>query len=534
MRSYSTLLALAAPLVVSALPFPRQDAANTQNLLVLNFAHVLEQLETQFYQQALQKFQSSDFTNAGFANANLATEQFTAIQSDEATHTSTLESVIGSLGGQVIQGCQFDFSSVLTDVPTMAAAARLVENVGVGAYLGAAHLLSDPTLLTAAASIVTVEARHQSILNVLSGTGSAIPQAFDMPLSPQQVLAIASPFISGCDTGITGNQPLTVSNGAGASAGTQLQLSAASVQNNDFTGLSCQLMVGGAAFSISQNLTSDGQGCIVPQNTNGPLAVYLTNSSQPLENNVVDQFLGNQVAGPAMLFIDASPEALGQLARNTGNSTVSSSTIVSPAEASSIASSGSSSSSNGTNVSSSSSSSSTPSSSSSSSNGTDVSSSSSSSSSNGTDGSSSSSSSNSTTPSATPVNVGNGTITSSSGSTTSSNGTVVGGNVAVGACGANAADTNNAIKPGGPNGYIGPTANCVFEIGATTNQPLLTASPFVNDTTVSGPGASITASGVSASLTSAASSASSTDGASASSSASVTDSASVSSSSSSA
>ena len=85
----------------------------------------------------------------------------------------------------------------------MAATARVVENVGVGAYLGAAHLVSDPQLLTAAGSILTTEARHQTMLNLLSGGGTAIPQAFDIALLPQQVLAIASPFISGCDLGIT-------------------------------------------------------------------------------------------------------------------------------------------------------------------------------------------------------------------------------------------------------------------------------------------------------------------------------------------
>lgn len=85
----------------------------------------------------------------------------------------------------------------------MAATARVVENVGVGAYLGAAHLVTDPVLLTAAASILTVEARHQTILNIING-GSAIPQAFDIALSPSEVLAIASPFISGCEIPVPG------------------------------------------------------------------------------------------------------------------------------------------------------------------------------------------------------------------------------------------------------------------------------------------------------------------------------------------
>lgn len=85
----------------------------------------------------------------------------------------------------------------------MAATARLVENVGVGAYLGAASLVKDPVLLTAAASILTIEARHQTILNLLGGATS-IPQAFDIALSPPQVLAIAGPFVTGCDLGVPG------------------------------------------------------------------------------------------------------------------------------------------------------------------------------------------------------------------------------------------------------------------------------------------------------------------------------------------
>ena len=85
----------------------------------------------------------------------------------------------------------------------MATIARVVENLGVAAYLGAARLVSDPVLLTAAASIVTVEARHQTVLNILN-TGSAIPSGFDIPFTPSEVLAIASQFISGCDLGIAG------------------------------------------------------------------------------------------------------------------------------------------------------------------------------------------------------------------------------------------------------------------------------------------------------------------------------------------
>lgn len=88
----------------------------------------------------------------------------------------------------------------------MAANARVVENLGVSAYLGAANMISDPIILTAAASILTVEARHQTVLNVLNDATS-IPQAFDIALSPSEVLAIASAFISGCDVPIPGMLP---------------------------------------------------------------------------------------------------------------------------------------------------------------------------------------------------------------------------------------------------------------------------------------------------------------------------------------
>jgi hypothetical protein len=115
-----------------------------------------------------------------------------------------MQQTITDLGATPLN-CSYDFSSVLTDVSTMVATARVVEMVGVAAYLGAASLITDPQLLTVAASIVTVEARHQTMLNVLNAAGNAIPQSFDIPLSPPQILAIAGAFIQpGCDLGVPG------------------------------------------------------------------------------------------------------------------------------------------------------------------------------------------------------------------------------------------------------------------------------------------------------------------------------------------
>jgi len=310
MRSIASIIVLAAPLFVAAAPWKR-DAAT--DLAVLAFADVLEQLESTFYSQALAKFNASDFTAAGFPNAQLAIEQFVSIQSDEATHSLGLQGAIRALGGEPITNCTFDFSKVLTDVSTMATVARIVENVGVTAYLGAAHLFSNPGLLTAAGSILTVEARHQTILNILN-SGTAIPQAFDVGFTPNDVLAIAGGFISGCDLGITANQPLTVTNNGVVTTGTQLTFSSPAL-NGSTDGFSCQMVIGGLPSSISLPLSQ----CVVPADVNGPVALWVTSDDQPLANSPIIRAVDKQVAGPTMIFVDTKPQLLGQLARTPSN-----------------------------------------------------------------------------------------------------------------------------------------------------------------------------------------------------------------------
>jgi len=332
MRFAASIIALAVPLFVAALPWKREEPDNKTNLLVLTFADVLEQLESKFYCEALAKFNESDFTAAGFPSAQLAIEQFTAIQSDEATHSLALREGIKALGGKPVDTCKFDFTSVLVDVTIMASVARLVENVGVTAYLGAAHLLTDAVLLTAAGSILTVEARHQTILNVLNA-GTAIPQAFDFAFTPSEVLALAGPFISGCDLGIPANPSLTVTNTGEVGAGTLLTFSSSAI-NGSTDGLSCQMLVGGLPFTISLKLSE----CKVPDGINGPVALWITSDSQPLINNPRDRATDKLVAGPTIAFIDSKPQLLGQMARSLAGAPPSLTSTISLDQATSIVS----------------------------------------------------------------------------------------------------------------------------------------------------------------------------------------------------
>jgi len=335
---FSTLVALVSvvPSLVSAAPARFYGKRAASDILVFKFADVLEQLESEFYRQALAKFQSQQFIDAGFASSQVPIEQFTNIQADEATHSVVLQAALKSFGEVPITNCQFNFDSALTDVATMAATARVVESVGVGAYIGGATLLTDPVLLTAAASILTVEARHQTVLNILSSTGTAIPAAFDLALTPSEVLALAGPFISGCDVGIPANPVLSVTNTGTVAPGTQLTFSSPALNSSvDTSTMFCQMMLGGQPFAVVLPFGA----CVVPDGINGPVAIYITSDNQPLINNVRDRATTQLVAGPTLAFIDTQPQTLGQLARaNAGAAPIvsTSTRTISPAEASAL------------------------------------------------------------------------------------------------------------------------------------------------------------------------------------------------------
>jgi len=160
---------------------------------VLNYALTLEHLESAFYRDGLASIGSAGIVALGFQSGVF--DFLSEIAAHEAAHVETLTKVVSSLGGQPVAEAKYNFG--YKDAKGFLATAQALEDTGVGAYTGAAQYLMDsPDLLTAALTIHGVEARHASYLAVLN-SANPFPAAFNKALTKDEVLKIATPFITG-------------------------------------------------------------------------------------------------------------------------------------------------------------------------------------------------------------------------------------------------------------------------------------------------------------------------------------------------
>jgi rubrerythrin len=181
-----SLTAMPGPFSIRSLMAAQEP---TSDVDVLNYALTLEHLEFAFYRDGV-----GLFTFGADSRGQSIDTNFAAIRDHEGAHVETLTSVITDLGGEPVAEAAYDFGDAYTDPMAFLATAAALENTGVSAYDGAAQFITDPELLTAAGSIVAVEARHASYLNLLTGE-LPFPAAFETPLTMDEVLEIAGPFI---------------------------------------------------------------------------------------------------------------------------------------------------------------------------------------------------------------------------------------------------------------------------------------------------------------------------------------------------
>lgn len=151
-----------------------QSISLSSDIGIFQFAYVLEQLESTFYEQVAKL---SNFSTL-FSTAEV--ELLTDIRNDEVAHREFLRT---ALGGS-FPTLSFDFTSLgatLTRAVLLNTALTLETN-GIAAYNGAGALIQNPKNLLMAGKIVSVEARHTSaIADALDSTGTAYADLTKIP-----------------------------------------------------------------------------------------------------------------------------------------------------------------------------------------------------------------------------------------------------------------------------------------------------------------------------------------------------------------
>jgi hypothetical protein len=147
----------------------------------LNFALTLEYLESNFYIKAVA---------SGIVPSGDALNAFTLIRDHENAHVNFLKTAITAAGATPVSftASSFDFTAkgtfpgVFTDYGTLLAVAQTFEDTGVRAYKGQApNLISNNDYLTAALQIHSVEARHAAhIRQMRKAAGLLVPSGVDI------------------------------------------------------------------------------------------------------------------------------------------------------------------------------------------------------------------------------------------------------------------------------------------------------------------------------------------------------------------
>ena len=173
------------------------------NIAILNYAYALEQLETAFYMAVVEK--------GTFKNDPETEKIFKDIHDHELVHREFFKVALGS---NAIGELEFDVSSIdFSNSREVLNTARVLEDTGVAAYNGVGPYISLGSTaeskkaallyLTLAGKIVSVEARHASLISSVLQPGGGLfagdyvvnNNGLEAELSVMQVLGRAGKYI---------------------------------------------------------------------------------------------------------------------------------------------------------------------------------------------------------------------------------------------------------------------------------------------------------------------------------------------------
>jgi hypothetical protein len=156
---------------------------------VLNYALTLEFLEAEFYRQG------NDARLLSGKEADYAQR----IGADEDAHVAAISDTIMKIGGTPVSAPAVDFGKAFASRKSFLETAHTFENLGVGAYLGAAGFIQNKDILQAAAGIFGVEARHAAVIGNMLGLppeDGVYMGSTETPQDKAAVLNAATPFFA--------------------------------------------------------------------------------------------------------------------------------------------------------------------------------------------------------------------------------------------------------------------------------------------------------------------------------------------------
>lgn len=180
-RVGATGLGMAAATMMGSGFVPDADAATVTDTDILNFALNLEYLEAEFYAKAtygatlhelgiLTEAEMSGPTLGGNMVPNFGSSMeatmATALRQDEIKHVQFLRSALGAAAVKKPTIHLGALGTGFASVNAWLGLARIFEDVGVSAYLGAAPLITNKTYLAAAGAILSTEAFHSGSIRL--------------------------------------------------------------------------------------------------------------------------------------------------------------------------------------------------------------------------------------------------------------------------------------------------------------------------------------------------------------------------------
>ncbi len=162
----------------------RAFAQELTDIDILQFALTLEHLTVRMY---------ADMNATGLLT-DKDKAYLESFGSHEVAHVAAITSTLTSLGATPVAAQAIYNFPAFDSRAAILNFAKTAEDVGVGAYQGAAAAITNKDILAAAGSIVQIEARHAAMINLLLDL-DPVPQAVTSSLTIDEVNAAVGPIL---------------------------------------------------------------------------------------------------------------------------------------------------------------------------------------------------------------------------------------------------------------------------------------------------------------------------------------------------